>query len=187
VTPDEVYEAFAERLDRIARASPGGASEVARLRGEIATLVDLLVARGALTEGHRTLLARAAPGAGEGVRIRLKSHVDKYQTPNSGVDCPSLLHLCHARCCTFRFDLTAQDVQEGTVRWDLQQPYVIQQQRDGFCTHVDRAQGGGCTIYEQRPATCRTYDCREDRRVWLDYEKRIPSPMEEGITPLKQP
>jgi Fe-S-cluster containining protein len=183
-SPDEVYQAFADTLDRIARSAPEGAAEVARLRNEIAILVDILVARGALTESHRRLLERAAPGAAPGVRVRLKLHVDKYQTPNSDIDCASLIPLCHARCCSFRFELSAQDVEEGTVRWDLQQPYLIKQEKDRYCTHVDRAKGGGCTIYERRPAPCRTYDCREDRRVWLDFEKRIPAPMEEGVKPL---
>ena len=185
-SPDEVYAAFADTLDRIARSAPQGASEVARLRGEIAILVDILVARGVLTENHRRLLERAAPGAASGVRIRLKLHVDKYQTPSSEIDCASLIPLCHARCCSFRFELSEQDLEEGTVRWDLQQPYLIRQEKDHYCTHVDRAKGGGCTIYDRRPAPCRAYDCRQDRRVWLDFEKRIPAPMEEGVKPIGQ-
>ena len=34
----------------------------------------------------------------------------------------------------------------------------------------------GCTIYRQRPVPCRGYDCREDARIWLDFEKCIPNP-----------
>ena len=29
-----------------------------------------------------------------------------------------------------------------------------------------------------RPRVCRSYDCRSDERIWLDYEKRIPAPIE---------
>jgi Fe-S-cluster containining protein len=35
---------------------------------------------------------------------------------------------------------------------------------------------GACTIYERRPGACRAYDCRNDRRVWLDFEARVPAP-----------
>jgi hypothetical protein len=31
-------------------------------------------------------------------------------------------------------------------------------------------------VYEHRPAICRTYDCRKDPRIWIDFEKRIPAP-----------
>lgn len=184
MSPDEVYQQLTESLDRIAGSSPEGAAEVARLRREISLLVDILVARGALTEGHRKLLARASAGSDGTPRVRLKLHVDKYTTPSSEIDCASLIPLCHARCCSFRFELSQQDVEEGTVRWQLDQPYLIKQERDRYCTHVDRTAGGGCTIYQHRPAPCRAFDCRQDRRVWLDFEKRIPAPMEEGVEPL---
>ena len=42
---------------------------------------------------------------------------------------------------------------------------------------------GACTAYDYRPSTCRTYDCREDRRVWIDFEARIPAPLPESIRP----
>ena len=34
--------------------------------------------------------------------------------------------------------------------------------------------GHGCTAYTQRPSVCRRYDCRDDARIWEDYEQRIP-------------
>jgi hypothetical protein len=30
---------------------------------------------------------------------------------------------------------------------------------------------------------CRGYDCREDRRIWLDFEKRIPAPDLAAVVP----
>ena len=37
------------------------------------------------------------------------------------------VHLCKASCCRLPFALSRQDVEEGIVRWDLGQPYLIDQ------------------------------------------------------------
>ena len=34
---------------------------------------------------------------------------------------------------------------------------VLQRRSNGACVHLG---GRGCTVYEQRPAVCRTFDCR---------------------------
>jgi len=34
---------------------------------------------------------------------------------------------------------------------------VLQRRSDGACVHLGEQ---GCTVYEQRPAVCRTFDCR---------------------------
>lgn len=31
-------------------------------------------------------------------------------------------------------------------------------------------------MYAARPAVCRSYDCRDDPRIWSDYARRIPAP-----------
>jgi hypothetical protein len=31
-----------------------------------------------------------------------------------------------------------------------------------------------CTVHAHRPRVCRKYDCRDDKRIWLDYARRIP-------------
>jgi Fe-S-cluster containining protein len=91
------------------------------------------------------------------------------------IDCESRIPLCKATCCRLPFALSRQDVREGIVRWDLGKPYLIDQSPDGYCTHLDRC-GRGCTIYENRPVPCRAFDCRNDRRIWLDFAKRVPNP-----------
>jgi Fe-S-cluster containining protein len=107
--------------------------------------------------------------------VDLGSEADKYDLGAlPDIDCPSRLHLCKAKCCSFRFALTAQDLEEGVVKWTLAQPYKIRQDADGWCTHMDRGTKG-CGVYEYRPAPCRIYDCRRDDRVWLDFDKRIPA------------
>jgi len=107
-------------------------------------------------------------------RVRIADDSDKY-APRAlpDIDCRALLPLCKGRCCKMVFALSAQDLEERVVKWEYGRPYLIKQS-GGHCVHQDAA--GGCTVYEQRPLTCRTYDCRNDKRVWLDFDKRIPAP-----------
>ena len=71
--------------------------------------------------------------------------------------------------------LTHQDLDEGIVQWDRDQPYLNRQRADGYCVHCD-AVSLRCATYEQRPGLCRSYDCRGDSRIWVDFERRIPNP-----------
>lgn len=91
------------------------------------------------------------------------------------IDCDALFPLCHARCCKLTFALTRQDLEERVVDWEIARPYVIKHGADGRCVHQDRA-SGHCGVYAQRPAVCRQYDCRTDKRVWLDFANKIPAP-----------
>jgi hypothetical protein len=102
---------------------------------------------------------------------------DKHASENNVViDCLERLPLCQARCCTYSFCLTEQDLDEGVARWDYGHPYWIRRRKDGYCTHCD-PDSYRCQIFEYRPYICRVYDCRQDKRVWLDFERRIPAPM----------
>jgi Fe-S-cluster containining protein len=147
----------------------------------VQALADVLVAKGILT--HEELeepLERAREEIAQVMmpRVRLADMGDKY-AEGQGVliDCASLIPLCHARCCTFKFFLTKQDLDEGAARWDYGNPYWIKQAEDGYCVHSD-PQTRACAIHTKRPHVCRQFDCRKDRRIWLDFEKRIPAPME---------
>jgi hypothetical protein len=91
--------------------------------------------------------------------------------------------VCKARCCTLAFALSSADLDEGVIRWDYGQPYQIRQRAsDGYCVHND-PDSHGCTVHAQRPAVCRRYDCRDDPRIWADYERRILAPA--GQVPAK--
>jgi Fe-S-cluster containining protein len=101
---------------------------------------------------------------------------DKYSFEHAAeLDCAARVHLCRATCCRLPFALSHQDVREGIVRWNLGQPYVIDQDGDGCCAHMDR-KTRGCTIYAHRPVPCRGFDCRQDARIWLDFENLIVNP-----------
>jgi Fe-S-cluster containining protein len=113
------------------------------------------------------------------IGVKLDTRIpDKYNIPADTlphIDCENRIPLCHAACCAMRFALSAQDLEEGVMRWDLSQPYVNRLGPDKRCVHQDR-DSLGCTIYEHRPGVCRLYDCRKDARIWVDFEQRIINP-----------
>lgn len=145
-------------------------------------LIDVLVMRGHLTTGHRALVKRInADGSQRGV-VHLATFRDKHAVGSPQIDCASRLHLCQGRCCTFDASLSPQDVREGKLRWDLHRPYLLEKDRTtGYCGCMGA--DGACTVYDDRPGTCRAYDCRHDGRVWIDFEARIPAPMPRGVVP----
>ena len=98
---------------------------------------------------------------------------DKYATKATMLPCDELLPLCRARCCTLRFALSSADLDEGVIRWDYGQPYLIRQRKsDGYCVH-NHPETHHCTVHEARPRACRSYDCRTDKRIWLDFDNRV--------------
>ncbi len=116
--------------------------------------------------------------ASQPTRVSLDLGGDKYTTPPSAPPCDELIHLCRARCCTFSFALSTADLDEGVIRWDYGQPYLIRQRKsDGYCVHCD-PESLSCTVHAQRPRVCRSYDCSSDARIWIDYDKRIPQPID---------
>lgn len=109
-------------------------------------------------------------------KVMLAQGGDKYAAENNVlIDCLERIPLCQARCCTFGFCLTEQDLDESVARWDYGQPYWIRKRSDGYCVHCD-PHTYQCRIFEHRPYVCRAYDCRNDKRVWIDFERRIPAP-----------
>jgi Fe-S-cluster containining protein len=120
-------------------------------------------------------------------RVHLGDSPDKYAPEqNVEIDCENRIHLCQARCCTFRFYLTKQDLKEGAAEWDYGNPYWVKQREDGYCVHND-PRTRFCAIHARRPATCRVFDCRNDKRIWIDFEKRIPAPIEAAGYPFDDP
>jgi hypothetical protein len=111
---------------------------------------------------------------------------DKYSFKGTvEIDCENRIHLCKAACCRMSFALSQQDVEEGVIKWDLGRPYLIAQGEDGYCRHLDRA-NSCCTVRQYRPLPCRGYDCRNDKRVWVDFENKIINPeLENLFTPAR--
>ena len=111
-----------------------------------------------------------APGSWSGVRYRL----DPPDAPAPvSINCSERVHLCKAACCKLNFALTPGEVRSGKIKWDRSLPYLIAHNSKGYCAHVDDKLG--CTIYEDRPALCRRYDCRSDSRIWKDFDNMVPN------------
>jgi len=145
-------------------------------------LLDALVMRGQLPEKYTKLATKIR---GDRSTVRLTMVTEKRLKDSPDIDCASRLHLCEARCCRLEVSLSAEDLADG-IPFAIDQPYALP--RDPYtkkCVCMDEA--GACTIYEKRPASCRVYDCREDQRVWIDFEARIPAPMPERLAPIPKP
>src|SRR5829696_5978976 len=162
-------------------------SETSRQVLEAATdtfaLADLLVEQGVIDKDvlaarraavHTTLL-KEIERSGLGLFVN-HEHEDKYQlTDLPEINCAERVHLCKAACCTLRFPLSRQDVEEGLARWDFGRPYWNLTDGTGYCVHCAPGKRH-CKIYENRPAPCRLYDCREDKRIWADFENMVVNP-----------
>jgi hypothetical protein len=155
-------------------ASIGGRDDHGDLAQQLEWLVDTLILRGQLPASFKRLMARAT---GNRSPVRLAVFRDKYEVSSPDIDCAARLPLCHAKCCTFDVTLSAQDLAEGGIPFDVMQPYALPRDpatKQCVCMNTD----GACTIYDKRPGACRAYDCRRDARVWVDFEARIPAASE---------
>ena len=152
---------------------------------QLGAVVEELVARGQIDlasfEARRERVkARELERQKKQAHVQVADLIDKYAMTNlPEIDCKSLIPICKARCCRLYLPLSFQDLDEGVLQWDYALPYQLQKRPDHYCVHSDETTRA-CTVYQQRPATCRSYDCRNDKRIWLDFEKRIPAPEEEG-------
>jgi Fe-S-cluster containining protein len=145
------------------------------------SLVEVLVSKGLihvheLEQRKKTLITSLSQSDEQVPKVQLMETPDKYAPDNERIlDCADRYPICKGICCTLWFALSVQDLEEGIVRWNYSYPYGIAQDHDGYCAHFDRS-SGKCTIYENRPLPCRAYDCRESKRVWLDFENKVINP-----------
>jgi hypothetical protein len=173
---DDVVDTIANALRASSRRQREIDETLGALRARVDALVDVLVAKDVLTVQHQRHLDRCSKNESEPPkRVRLAQYIDKYTMEHGDpVDCADRIPLCKARCCTFAVTLTEQDLDEGKLQWNLDDPYVLRRDNNGRCVYQDRA-SGGCTNYEHRPATCRSYSCKDDRRIWIDFENKVPA------------
>lgn len=158
-------------------------------------LIELLKEKGILTVeelderkvkvGKR--LEKRFLGKGMGVVIQ-EPERDKYafQEKEVHIDCANRVHLCKAACCKMSFPLSMQDIHEGIIKWDLRSPYLIAQNIDGYCGHLERATSQ-CSVREHRPIPCRAYDCRNDQRIWLDFKNKVVNPNLDAVFQKDRP
>jgi Fe-S-cluster containining protein len=173
--PDDMIRELRGAGEALASARPGNDTErdaLEKATQQFQWVVNLLGERGVLSPADRKLLTRVGSRT---PRVQLSQYIDKHAVTGSDIDCESLLHLCKARCCSFKVVLSEEDVLEGRLHWKIDDPYVLKREADGYCTHLEPE--GGCGCYGARPAICRSYDCRGDRRVWLDFDAKVPAPL----------
>jgi Fe-S-cluster containining protein len=157
-------------------------------------LIELLQEKGLLTieelDTRKDVVAKRLQkrflDKGMGMHVQ-EPKQDKYAVGGVfEVDCEARIHLCKGVCCRLWFPLSMQDVDEGAVRWDLRDPYIIAQDDKGYCKHLNRS-SGRCCVYEYRPLPCRVFDCREDKRIWLDFANKEINPNLDDMFPKGRP
>jgi hypothetical protein len=140
--------------------------------------IQLLVEKGIITEEEvNERFASIGDTIGDqfedaGLGVLLAPNRDKYDLADDelpDIDCEARIPMCKAACCSMRFPLSEQDVLEGLVQWDLVHPYANRQGEDGWCIHCE-PESKRCGVYANRPTICRTYDCRNDARIWADFD-----------------
>ena len=178
--PHELYAAFRDAHRRMSMAN-GRQYKVAAYTYALA---ELLVRKGVFGIDELDEVRREVEGRLDeqymDSRVTYKvwdEAPDKYELAEESVeiDCEARMPLCKAACCRLRFALSEQDIGEGIVQWDVTQPYMNRQREDGWCAHND-PETHACGVYEARPFVCRKFDCRKDKRIWLDFENRVVNP-----------
>lgn len=145
---------------------------------DLHALIDLLISKGLISSREfnqrRELIGETLSNefAQDPLKVELDPTPDKYQLETCEVDCEQRYPICKARCCKLRVALSTQDLDEGIARWDYGSPYNLATDEEGFCTHFDK-KTLQCSIYDHRPAVCRTYHCASDDRIWKDYKAGI--------------
>lgn len=180
---DDLYEQVSGGLLYSHHRANANTSKTLEVTAFAYALIELLIEKGLLTEeelnerkrkvGQR--LVKKFNHNGMGVEIQ-DLQMDKYEFEGAPkIDCENRIHLCKAACCRLRFPLSPQDIEEGIVKWDLPHPYLIARGADGYCRHLARG-SCRCSIYQHRPLPCRAYDCRQDQRIWADFDNKAVSP-----------
>ena len=155
-------------------------AKLADLSASFYALVETMIAKGVVPvdeyeQRRQITLAREQEKSRAEISPQVSLIPDKYKLEKlPEIDCEARVHLCKAKCCTLVFPLSVQDLDERVVRWDYSKPYQIGRRPDGYCVHNEPGTCH-CTVYEHRPGICRRYDCRTDKRIWIDFEARIPA------------
>lgn len=111
----------------------------------------------------------------EKLAIQRPGPEDKYGEPPATINCPERIPFCQAACCKLEICLTKQDIEEQMAIINRRYPFFVAQDTSGYCVHLEDL--GMCDIYEKRPAVCRAFDCSNDTRIWLDFDRMIINPM----------
>lgn len=164
------------------------ADRLNRVESLLYALADLCVDKNLVVPDELKMynqrIREAMARQGEAVSAGVVMRVDPDEPPKEPqIDCKARLPFCKAACCSLSFPLSAREIEEGRVKWELGRPYFARKDERCACVHLDQEKG--CTVYDDRPRVCRTYSCVSDERIWKDFEKMIPNTewIEEHLRP----
>lgn len=168
-------------------SSERSAQMVAELASVIETLLQILRQKAELSDAHLKMIEKLRKHAKLATtpKIELDNTTDKYEVESEPLDCGARMHLCHGRCCSLEIMLSKQDLAEGKLEWVVERPYRLPKAPTGYCIY-QQVDTGFCGNYEHRPASCRRYHCRDDRRIWIDFDNMIPAPMPETLVTIRR-
>ena len=158
-------------------------AEVHRANAAVQALVEILLEKGILDDpSWSVLLAQKSKNlktryVKQGMAVAMQEFkTSKYEFKSTAqVDCENRIHLCKAVCCKLPLALSKEDIQEGAIKWELSHPYMIARNGDDYCVHHDPITFF-CAVYDKRPIPCRGFDCRKEKRIWLDFPNRLINP-----------
>lgn len=158
-------------------------AQVHNANATLHAMIELLLEKGIIDKGElgvrQTKISKILKKTyiQQGMAVAMQEFdVSKYEFKGRAeTDCDNYIPLCKAACCKLPLALSKEDVQEGIIRWELGNPYIISHNGSGYCAHMI-IENFRCKVYDHRPIPCRGYDCRKDERVWLDFKKRIINP-----------
>lgn len=145
-------------------------------------LLQVLLAKGVVTKEELDVNYPQMAAGLEVVRAKQITGPHQATPPPDAVDpvdldCSAHHATCNAACCTsFNVFLTAEEAASNKYLWDIAMPYRLLVDDDGTCVYFDR-DNFKCSIWKDRPASCRHFDCRSDGRIWEDYPQRTLSAM----------
>ncbi len=70
--------------------------------------------------------------------------------------------------------MTREEAAQGRFPVDGRRPFFVRHRADGACPFLN---GCLCGVYDKRLTICRTYFCKYDKRIWVDFDKMIPGPL----------
>lgn len=133
-------------------------------------LVGLLVGQG-LIQGDELIkvvdsVREQTEKAGQHANLGIAVRRDEPVQEEPPIDCAARIHVCKAACCRLHFALSVEEIENGPLKWELGHPYFNRHNTNGYCHQWE----GGCQIYDERPSVCRLYTCRDDDRIWKDFD-----------------
>lgn len=120
-------------------------------------------------EGVRKEMIEKDEMSNPGLALRVDAIGENEFIP---VNCNERMHICEAVCCKLNFALSAEEVEGGKIRWDLGRPYIIRQEKNCYCSHIN-PEDKKCGIYNDRPSVCKKYSCANDTRIWKDFDNMV--------------